>query len=278
MVINGKRLAAKKISTLKKKIAKQKQKPQLDILYIEKNPASDLYIRKKEEVARELGVIVRTHTFGPDVPKQTLESTCRDLALNPNVSGYFIQLPMPKRLPKQELLDCINVKKDVDCLTSTSLGYTMTFAENIIRPATVQAIIDILKSIRLRLRSKKVTIVNDSTLIGKSLAMYFLQKGATVSICNEFTPDLKSFTKDAQILITATGKAGLITKDMIGKDAAIIDAGIARKGSKVVGDTDFGSMKNSVRAITPVPGGVGPVTVACLFENLLKLHEKHQKK
>jgi methylenetetrahydrofolate dehydrogenase (NADP+)/methenyltetrahydrofolate cyclohydrolase len=129
----------------------------------------------------------------------------------------------------------------------------------------------------LSFKSKVITIVNDSCLIGKPLSAYLLTKGATVLICNEFTKNLAKFTKQADILITATGKAGLITASMVKKGSYIIDAGISKVKGKTLGDVDFNSVSKIAKAITPVPGGVGPVTVACLMKNLLKLYESQKK-
>ena len=273
MLINGNKLAKKKLRKLKDKIKKGNLNLQLDILYIENSKPAEVFIKQKQKAGEEIGVKVNVHKFKKDVLFEILSATCNNLNFNSNSTGYLIQLPVREQLKEQNLLDFIDPAKDVDCLTSESLGKVLKNIDKAIRPAAVEAIISILKEIRVHLKSKHVTIVNDSNLIGKPLVPYLLSKGATVTICNEFTKDLHNYLQNSDIVVTAAGKPGLITGDMLREKSIIIDAATTYKRGKVLGDTEFESVRKKAKVITPVPGGVGPLTVACLFENLIKLHE-----
>lgn len=273
MVIKSKQISTKKLQELKEKVKKRKSNLQLEILYIEKNKASEIFIKEKVKIGKEIGVKVNVHTFKKDVLFEILKVTCNNLNFNPNTTGYLIQLPIEQRLLDQNILDSIDPSKDVDCLSSTNLGRALKNIKGAIRPATVEAILTILRKTRVRLKSKHITIINDSNLIGKPLSACLLSRGATVSVCNEFTKDISSFTQDANIIISATGQPNLIKSDMISKNCIIIDVGSSIKGGKVYGDVDFKNVSKKAKVITPVPGGVGPLTVACLFENLVNLHK-----
>jgi len=277
MIINCSKIAKKKIREIKAKIRKKKMNLRLDIIYIGKNKASDIYIQNKTKVAKSIGVRVSLHKFKEDVSYEIINAVCNNLNFDPNCTGYFFQLPISKSLKDVNILDHIKSSKDVDCLTSKNLGQVLKNQADAIRPATVEAIIAILKDIKTALKSKHIVIVNDSNLIGKPLSVYLLNQGATVTVCNEFTKNLVSFTRQADIIITAAGKVNLIKEDMIKPQSIIIDAGISRSRGKVVGDTDFDNVGKKVKAITPVPNGVGPVTIAYLFDNLIKIYEKQSK-
>ena len=215
------------------------------------------------------------HRFKKNVSAESIRATCNSLNVDPNCTGYFVQLPIPDKFIKGNVLDAILPDKDVDCLTSTNLGRVMKNRKDAIYPSVVEAMIFMLKEQKIRLKSKKVTIVNDSNLIGKPLAGYFLSKAATVTICNEFTKDLAGYTKEAEILVTAVGKANLITEDMVSKKAIVLDAGFSKVKRNVRGDVDFDAVSKKAKAITPVPGGVGPLNIACLLENLHKLYREN---
>lgn len=278
MIINGNKIARKKLRDLKKYLAKTKSSPQLDIIYIPKDSVSEVYIRNKKRIGEEYGFKVKIHKFESSVNTENIVATCNTLNLDPNCNGIIIQLPISSRLIKDNVLDCISPLKDVDCLTSTNLGKAMKGVPNTIMPATVSAISSILTNLRTHIKSKKVTIVNDSNLIGKPLSGYFLSREATVTICNEFTKNLEKHTEQADILITAVGERNLISGSMIKPEAIVIDAGITKYKNKIVGDVDFASVSKNAKAITPVPGGVGPITIASLFENLVKLYKLQSKK
>jgi methylenetetrahydrofolate dehydrogenase (NADP+)/methenyltetrahydrofolate cyclohydrolase len=278
MVIEGKKLAEDTLRKIKQKIDKKGLSLQLDIVYIKKNPAAEIFIAKKKEAAEKVGIQVNIHTFSSRVSTDTIKATCRNLNFNPNCTGYFIQLPVSPALDESGIVDLILPSKDVDCLSATSLGSAVKNTLTSLKPATVEAIIFLLKQCNVRLKSKQVTVINDSNLIGKPLAAYLLSKGATVVICNKFTKNVKSFTLTSDILITATGVPHLISEDMVKPECIVIDAGISKLNGKTVGDVDFEHISKKVKVITPVPGGVGPLTVAFLLDNLMKLYESQKNR
>ncbi|MDD3647066.1 MAG: bifunctional 5,10-methylenetetrahydrofolate dehydrogenase/5,10-methenyltetrahydrofolate cyclohydrolase [Candidatus Dojkabacteria bacterium] len=276
MVVNCNRIFKKKLREIKKSLKRCAPCPQLDIIYIKKNTASEIYIAKKTKVAQELGIKINTHTFKRNINPDNIIATCNSLNQDPNCTGYFIQLPIREEFHKAKVLDRISAIKDVDGLSSENLGKSIKGDPLAIRPATVEAVIAVLRNLKIQSKSKKVTIINDSNLIGKPLAGYLLSRGATITICNEFTKDLKAHTKHADIVVTAVGKAGLIRADMISNNSVIIDVGITKVKGKITGDVDTKSVAKKAKAVTPVPNGIGPLTVICLFENLLKLRKLQQ--
>ncbi len=276
MVYKCNSIAKKKLSNIKKNIKDQKFSLRLDIIYIGNNSASEIYVNRKIKIAKELGIKVNLHQFKKSTNFEIIKAVCNNLNYDPNCKGYFIQLPIPKELAEKNILDSISTLKDIDCLTSTNLGKTFKATKDSIMPASVKAIVTILKTKKIRLKSKKITIINDSNLIGKPLAGYLLSKGATVTICNEFTKNIEKYTKKAEVLITAVGKRNLIREEMVNNKMVLIDAGITRIKGKIYGDVDFNSVKKKVKLITPVPNGVGQLTIPCLFENLLKLYEQQK--
>jgi len=271
MVIDCNKIYREKFDKIEAFIKKEKPKLRVDIIYIGKDKASDIYIKNKVLTSQKLGIKVNIHEYKNDTVREALTAICNNLNFDKNCTGYFFQLPIPSKLKETNILDLIASEKDVDCLTSENLGRVLKNIDNSIKPAPCEAIISIIKNQKIDLKSKRITIVNDSNLIGKPLSNYFLSQGSTVTICNEFTKDLSNFTREADILITATGKPNLITKKHVNKNMIIIDAGISRLNGKIVGDTDFLNVANIVQAVTPVPNGVGPLTIICLFENLIRL-------
>ena len=271
MIIDGNKISKKLLIKLKNSISKKKKVVQLDIIYIGDNKESEVYINRKAKIAEEIGVKVIIHKFKKSVSPLILSATCNRLNNDPNCDGYFIQLPIPEKFIRAKILDQIAPNKDVDSLSAVAIGNSIKCPRTAIKTAVVEAIVTILVSKRTSLKHKHAVIVNDSNLIGKPLSAYLLKSGATVTICNKFTKDLPTFTKQADILISATGCPNLIKASMVKKGAVVIDAGFSIKDGKIHGDTELKKIVKTAKWITPVPGGVGPLTITCLFSNLLKL-------
>lgn len=225
----------------------------------------------KRKYCEDLGIEFNQHSV---ISKESLVDKINELNSNDKVKGYFIQLPLPQLtdVSSQNLLDLIDPKKDIDCLTSLNLGKVLSGSQQYL-PGTVRGIINILDTLNVSYKSKNIVIVNNSILIGKPIAMYLSNKGSTVTICNEFTLELKSLTINADILITATGVKHLITESMVKKDSIIIDAGICIENGQLFGDVDFKHVLKKVQYITPVPGGVGPLTITFLVQNLIDTYK-----
>lgn len=279
MIINGKQIAKNKLDKIKALISQKNLLIQLDIILIGNDKSSKLFIQKKVEAGKNAGIKVVTHYFDENSPQESIIATCNKLNNNSNCNGFLVQLPIPKNFSKELILNSISNLKDVDCLSDLSLGKVISRPDSEkVRPATVNAIIEILKIQRTRLKGKLVAVINSSNLIGKPITAYLLKKGATVITCNSKTKNLKTITQMSDIIISATGKKHLILKEYVKKGALVIDCGTTFEGKKVFGDTDFTKIKEIASAVTPVPGGVGPITVACLFENLMILYKKQKIK
>lgn len=246
----------------------EQEKKLVDIL-VGDDRASQIYAGLKERAAREIGISFEVIKAPSTINSQGLMDLVEGLNRNNKVAGIMFQLPLPGylRIDQEKIIDKIKPEKDVDCLTGYNLG-RLLLGQPLLLPATVRAVWQILVTAledERKIPGKKVVIVGRSNIIGKPMALLLVNRGATVTVCHRRTKDLAKCTRGAEILISATGQPGLITKDMVKSGSIIIDVGSPR------GDVDFGQVKNKAAFITPVPGGVGPVTVTCLLENFLDL-------
>ena len=274
MTLDGKTLSNKIKSDIGGKIKKYLLKPTLAVIQIGDDEASNIYINSKKKACENVGINFIHEKFSSNVSEQEIINKIIELNNDTYVNGILIQLPIPKKLNEHKLLNLINKNKDVDGLTDINMGLLFKNNNNLI-PCTPQGIMKILEEYNIDLIGKHAVIVGRSNLVGKPLAMLLLQKNVTVTICHSKTKDLGSFTKQADILISAVGKKHLITKDMVKENSVVIDVGINRVDGKLYGDVDFENVKDIVSYITPVPGGVGPMTVAMLLSNVLKNYEKN---
>jgi len=255
------------------------QKAKLAVVQVGNNPVSAKYIKEKRKAAKGLGVGFRLARFPLRVSEATLAREIEEIGKDRKVSGMIVQLPLPKSLNTQRVLDCIPLQKDVDVLSSKALGL---FAQGALPwlPPTVQAVSILLKEAKVHLKGARVLIIGAGRLVGLPVSLWLLREGATLTITNKATKNLSSLTKQADVIISGVGKRGLVKGNMVKKGAVVIDAGTsvesgpstrsARSGrqAKLVGDVDFKSVSKKAKYISPVPGGVGPLTVACLFHNL----------
>ena len=281
-IINGKEIAQKIKSQIKEKIeeeylSKGKNSPCLACVIVEGNSASEVYVASKEKACKEClmqSMIVRLPN---DVSQETLEKTIASLNKNPKVSGILLQLPLPRHLDENRAINKINPLKDVDCLTNTNLGAMMS-GKQLIAPCTATGVMQILKNESVDIAGKNAVVIGRSLLVGKSTANLLEQKNATVTLCHSKTENLATITKNADILVVAIGKPEFIKSEHVKTGAVVIDVGINRTEKGLKGDVDFDDVKDKCSLITPVPGGVGPLTVACLMENTLTLDKISQLK
>lgn len=271
MIISGKEIRTKYIKTLQKKVAKMEHKPVLVIIQIGENKASTVYINQKIKFGKLLGVPVEFYQLEQDVTLEFIQKLIGDFNNDEDICGIIVQLPLPKKLQKFqfEIIDSIAPEKDVDGLTSVNLKKLMSNEEGLI-PATAKGIITMLEESNIEIAGKHIVIVGRSLLVGRSLSQLLLNKDATVTVCHSKTKNLTSITKSADIIITATGSPKLITKEHVAKSQTVIDVGITSTGELIEGDVDFEEVSKIVENISPVPGGVGPMTVLSLFENLIE--------
>lgn len=273
IIVNGNKIADKILADLKPYIAKLKEKkiqPTLAVVLVGEDSASKIYVKKKKEAAQKINIKFLEINFSESVSKNELISEIQKIQIQNNLNGLIVQLPLPKKLRPytREILDQINLEIDIDCLSSESLG-KLICGENKFLPPTAGAILEILKYHKIDLIEKNVCVIGRGLLVGKPLVAILLNEPVVLSIHGKSTKNLSSFTKEADILIVGAGQKNIVTGKMVKKDVIIIDAGICCENNKVCGDIDFDSLKNKASLITPVPGGVGPITVAKLLNNVV---------
>jgi len=273
ILLNGKKLSEKILPNLKKEIKKFNLKLRLAVVQVGENPISQIFINQKKKASEKTGINFKLFKFPAKIGNPELKREIEKIVKNPANTGIIIQLPLPKKFLPEEFLNLIPEEKDIDVLSEKSLGkfYQGTLK---ILPPTVSGILQLLKKYKIKLKGKNVVIVGAGRLVGFPLAIQLLKEKATVSVLNEFTRDTPFFTKKADILVSGVGWPNLIRGDILKKGVVVIDAGCSIKKGKLVGDVDFKSVSKKASYITPVPGGVGPMTVACLLENLVKLNTR----
>lgn len=265
-ILNGKGLAAKSRLSLKHKIKKSRVTPGLAVILVGHDPASQIYVKFKKQASEEVGIYLESYDFEEKASQKKIIKLIEKLNKSKKIHGILVQLPLPEHLDPYEIMEAIDPIKDVDGFHPENIGW-LSIGEPELMPATTRGIKNLIDSTRMEVKGKHAVVVGASNIVGKPTAQLLLNMGATVTVCHKLTEDLGSHTKKADILVTATGVAGLITADMVKKGAMVIDAGITRHKGKVVGDVKYDEVEEKVNFITPVPGGVGPMTVASLLEN-----------
>ncbi|OYT62533.1 bifunctional methylenetetrahydrofolate dehydrogenase/methenyltetrahydrofolate cyclohydrolase [Thermoplasmatales archaeon ex4484_30] len=273
-IIDGKKIANEMEEEIRKKI---KAKIGIATILVGENDASLLYAKLKEKACKRLGFHSQTIHFPSDIRIEEIKEAIRKFNEDDEIHGIVLQLPLPEGMEYETLIKEIEPRKDIEGMHPCNLGATLLNKEFLV-PSTPLAVIKILEHEGINVKGKDVVIVNHSNIVGKPLAAMLLNRNATVSICHIYTKDIKKYTSQADILISGTGVAGLIKKEYVKEGAIAIDVGITRKkDGSICGDIDFDAVKEKVKAITPVPGGVGPVTIACLMENAVRAYKKFDK-
>ena len=246
----------------------------LAVVIVGDNPASRLYVRNKIKACHEVGLHSEVHDMPEDVTEEMVLRQVKELNLNPKIHGILVQLPLPKHIDANKIIEAISVEKDVDGLHLYNLGALVT-GNQVFPPCTPYGVMCLLEHMNIPVEGQHAVVVGRSNIVGKPMALMLLQKNATVSICTSRTRDLKQHTSQADILIVAAGKPKLITANMIKEGAAVIDVGINRlDDGSLAGDVDFQGVKEKAGYITPVPGGVGPMTIAMLVANTISAAER----
>ena len=244
--------------------------PHLVVVIVGENPASKTYVRNKQRACEEVGIRSSVITLPEEVTEQALIQKIEALNRSPEVTGILVQLPLPQQIKTQTIIEAIDPAKDVDGLQPLNVGRLNSGLNGII-PCTPMGILTLLQHENIELAGKHVVIIGRSEIVGKPMAQLCLAHHATVTICHSKTKDLKNFTQQADILIVAIGRPQFVTADMVKEGAVVIDVGINRlESGKLVGDVDFEQVEPKTSYITPVPGGVGPMTIASLLSNTLK--------
>ena len=268
IILDGKKISEKQINNLKEKLIGLKIS--LAVIQIGNNEASNVYITQKKKMCENLGIEFKLIKL----VEETAEKDILDIIENLNsddTTGILIQLPIPRHLNIIKIQNSINYKKDIDGLNYINVNKLINKEKGLI-PCTAKGIMTLLKHYNISIASKKVVIIGRSNLVGKPISNLFLNEDATVTICHSKTINLSSETQKADILIVATGVSNLITADMVKKDSVIIDVGINKIENKLIGDVDVSNVKEKASYITPVPGGIGPMTICSLAENLYEAY------
>ena len=277
MIIDGKKEAALLREEIKKEILLIKSKdnkiPGLTVILVGDFAPSQIYVRNKEKSSKEVGINSNVIKYSKDVTEQEVVIKIKELNDDKNVSGILVQLPLPSQIDKEKIINTINPLKDVDGFNPINVGNLASGYQPIV-PCTPLGCLFLIKSVEKNLSGKHAVIVGRSNLNGKPMAQLLLKENCTVTIVHSKTKDLKKECQKADIIVAAVGVANLIKEDWVKKDSIIIDVGINKVGSKIVGDVNFDKVKDKVKAITPVPGGVGPMTIACLLKNTVECFKK----
>jgi methylenetetrahydrofolate dehydrogenase (NADP+)/methenyltetrahydrofolate cyclohydrolase len=280
MLIEGKLLALDVEAETRKKVerlAEQGVLPGLATVLVGENPASQMYIRLKHSACERVGIHSENVVLAENTTEEQLIGKILELNERPDIHGILLQLPLPKGLSPKKAMMTIKPEKDVDGFHPENMGSLLLGAERLV-PCTPLGIIYALERLGKKLEGAEVVIVGHSNVVGKPLAAMMLNRNATVQVCHVFTKDLAKHTRCAEILVVAAGVPGLIKKDMVKPGAFVFDVGINRVGNKTVGDVDFEAVKDVAAAITPVPGGVGPLTVSMLLCQTVQAAESQQRK
>ncbi len=273
-ILNGTQVAYETKESIKKDIQenllnKGLSAPKLAVILVGNNPASQVYVAGKIKACEQVGIVSETYRLPEETKESELGSLIKKLNKDKTVNGILLQLPVPEHIDGQKMVDLILPEKDVDGLTKINLGKLMSKDITGLQGCTPSGVIKILKAYNIPLQGKDVAIVNRSLLVGKPLAMMFLNENATVTMCHSKTKDINEKLKNADIVVIAVGQKHWLKEDMVKEGAIVIDVGINRdvNSKKLCGDVDFENVSKKASYITPVPGGVGPMTISMLLRN-----------
>lgn len=274
IILDGKMLRDKIFESLKAKLDKMQQKPTLAVILVGENPASQIYVRNKKKTAEKLGINSLSIEYPSDISEKELLNKIKELNSDEKVTAILVQLPLPAHINKNRIIDTILPQKDVDGLTPYNLGKLFSGEEPYVYPCTPKGILLLLDEYNIKLEGKNIVVVGRSNLVGKPVAQMLLKRNATVTMCHSHTKNLSEITKTADIIVSAVGKK-VIGEKMLKSDCVVIDVGIFRdENGKISGDVDFENVSKTAAYISPVPGGVGPMTIASLMLNTVELARK----
>ena len=277
-ILDGKNLRDKLLANLKLKIEKLPDKPSLAVILAGDDMASKIYVNNKKKTAEKIGITSNLHLYPEDVSEKTLIEKIQDLNNDNSVNAILVQLPLPKHIDAKKIINTISPDKDVDCFTEINIGKLYSGSKPAVFPCTPKGILLLLDEYGINLDGKHVVVVGRSNIVGKPMSIMALNRNATVTTCHSHTKNLAEITKTADILISAVGEV-LIEEDMVMKNGVVIDVGISRDDcGKLHGDVNFETVSKSVDFISPVPGGVGPMTIASLMLNTYELYCEQKKR
>ncbi len=273
-ILDGKKTAQKMKNKLRAELKKLNLKPGLAVVLVGNDPASEIYIRHKEKAAREIGINFFLHKLPQKTTEKKLLEVVKKLNKQNKVHGIIVQLPLPKHINSDKVIETVLPTKDVDGFHPINAG-NLAQGNKTFVPATAMGILELLDNYKIEIKGKHCVVVGRSNIVGKPVSLLLLERHATITICHSRTKDLGKITKQADILIAAVGRPNLIKKSMIKPGVVIVDVGINRlSNGKIVGDVEFESCRYTAGAISPVPGGAGPMTIASLMKSCLEAAKK----
>jgi len=279
MIIDGKKEAELLRDEIKKEVLKIKESknkvPGLTVILIGNYTPSQIYVKNKEKNSKEVGMNSDVIKYSDDVTEKEILEKIKELNNDQNVSGILVQLPLPKQINKEKIINTIHPSKDVDGFNPVNVGNLSSGYKGLV-PCTPMGCLMLIKKVEKNLSGKHAVIIGRSNLNGKPMAQLLLKENCTVTIVHSKTKNLQQECLKADILVAAVGVPNLVKKDWVKKDAIVIDVGINKLNDKIVGDVEFDQVKDIAKAITPVPGGVGPMTIACLLKNTLECFKASQ--
>lgn len=267
ILLDGRALSKKLLAQIKNQISTFSQKPGLAVILVGDDPASAVYVRNKHKACEDVGIQSTVIKLPSTISKAELIAQIENLNSNPSIHGILVQLPLPKHLPTEEIIGAVSEKKDVDGFHCQNAGKLFRGVEGLV-PCTPKGVIKLLEEHQVPLEGAHAVILGRSNVVGKPMAMLLLEKNATVTICHAHTRDTIEHCRRADVIVSAVGRVNLVTKDWVKPGACVVDVGINRKpDGKLTGDVDFEEVSKVAGYLTPVPGGVGPMTIAMLIDN-----------
>jgi len=275
IIVNGAEIAKEIRKKISEEIVQLNKKyncnPVIMTIIVGNDSSSKLYLKLRDNACNEVGIISKHVEFDATVSEQKIFKAIQKLNTDDSVHGVLIQYPVPKHLSQKKLMQMIDPQKDIEGFNPVNLGRTLIGEEYLV-PCTPLSILTILQHEHIALKGKNIVIINHSNVVGKPLAALLLSRNATVAVCHIFTKNLKEYTSKADILITGAGVPNLITTDYVKDNAIVLDVAIVKTKAGICGDVDFDAVKEKAAVISPVPGGVGPITIACALKNIVKAY------
>lgn len=270
VILNGNKLSKKLLKNISEEIKQKQLKLKLAVILVENSLVSKSYINKKQQVCKMVGINFQLFNFPSDIDKNELKKEIKKIGEDKNISGMVVQLPLPKNLNSQEILNLIPEEKDIDILSESNFE---KFSKNelLVLPPVVGAVKNLLEEYKISIQDKRIVLIGKGRLVGKPLSVWLQNHKADFSVVDKAVKDISPFTKNADIIISGAGSANLIKADMVKKGAVLIDAGTSSEESMIKGDIDPLAYEYA-SYVAPVPGGVGPMTIVCLIDNLVKLN------
>lgn len=278
MIIDGKKTAQKILDEIKNQVEKLDKKPTIAVIIVGENPASKVYVNIKNKRTTELGMNSVVVRLSVNTTQEELEAKIDELNNDKNVNAILVQLPLPKHLDAYSVIEKIDPIKDVDGFNPENVGRLAIGLKPYAYPCTPKGVIRLLDEYNVKIEGKRAVVIGRSNIVGKPISSMLTARNATVTKAHSKTKDLPSITKEADIIVSAVGVPNMVKADWIKEGAVVIDVGITKINDKLAGDIDFEDVKNKASLITPVPGGVGPMTIAMLLENTLSLYNLQNKK